>query len=113
MPMEEVILRLLVWALTAVAGWAVGRVTSTAKANKQERKALYVGVRALLRREIVDAYESYIVRNEPMSVERYTEMRGIYDAYIGLNGNGTGKRMWREIEQKHIWIVGNGEGEKK
>lgn len=95
MMLEEVILRLLVWTLTALVGWAVGRITSTAKADKEEREALYAGVRALLRSELMRTHHQAILDGFITTTDREV-MQRTYDAYHTLHGNGVASVLYKE-----------------
>ena len=73
--------------------------------NKAFQKAIADGVRSLLRKNIVDAYELYVVHHSPLTVERYHELDAQHSAYKGLNGNGTVDHMWDELSCIDLHIV--------
>ena len=73
-------------------------------ADRFER-AMEVGMRCLLRQEIVDAYEKFIVDEKPISVERKREVIEAYEAYHDLGGDGLITDMYEEIKEKDTYIV--------
>lgn len=102
--MEEfwkVFLQLLPSIVTGVAGYLIA---IHRKRNKQERATAQI-IKALGRKEIMDAYQAYIVEEHHMTVERFEQLTEIFEAYTDLGGNGTAKRMYEEIKAKRPWIV--------
>lgn len=89
----------------ALSGWIVSARTSRTK----REKALSKGVLALLRTQLVDAYESYVVHGDRLTVERRHEIDMSYEAYRDLGGNGTIARLYQEICELPTYIVGEGE----
>lgn len=105
-PWDNIIQQVLVWALTAVVGVIVGRMSSLAKSDKEERMALYSGVRALLRSAIMNAHheamrDGYISTTDREVIER------AYNAYHGLDGNGVATKLYNEAmslpTREHEW----------
>lgn len=88
-----------------LSGWIVSARTSRTK----REKALSQGVLALLRTQLVDAYESYVVHCDRLTVERRHEIDMSYEAYKALGGNGTITRLYEEICEVPTYIVGEGE----
>lgn len=74
------------------------------KRTKEERATAQI-IKALGRKEIMDAYQVYIVEGHHMTVERFEQLTEIFEAYTTLGGNGTAKRMYEEIKAKRPWIV--------
>lgn len=96
-------------AIAALIGALVAGVIVSAKTNakraSEEMRSIKRGLRAILRKEIVDAYTCYVVEGQKMSVERFEELDESFEAYKGLGGNGTAKRLFEEIRAKRPWIV--------
>lgn len=107
--MEPIAMIAVSEAISALIGALVAgiivRVKSTAKTASKEMRAIKLGVKAMLRKEIVDAYQYYIVEGHKMTLERYQELKESYEAYLALGGNGIAKRLFKEIEEKKPWIV--------
>lgn len=96
--MQEIIPYVLGWLvptiLAAVAGFLGGRM----KRITARDKAIEEGMRVLLRAEISRKYERYVVDGRPMTPEVRRELEEEWKAYHeGLDGNGTGEAMYREL----------------
>lgn len=76
---------------------ACGYLGATATRLKARDAALYDGMKAILRRELVDDFEEYVVEAHPLSLERKREVDECYAAYKALGGNGTGAQMYAKI----------------
>lgn len=98
-PVETVLTQVLLWVVTGVLGWIVGRMASAAKSDKREREALYSGMQCLLRAELVDKHDRYVNNKEPMRYYDRKNLEQVYFAYKGLKGNGLGDKLWKEIEE--------------
>lgn len=97
----RVALQLLPSILTGVAGYLAAMLR---RRTKQEKATAQI-IKALGRKEIMDAYQTYVVEEHHMTVERFGQLSEIFGAYTDLGGNGTAKRMFEEIKAKRPWIV--------
>lgn len=86
-------MQVLSLAVAGVCGWLVARVRQL---NRRDA-ALYSGMKALLRKELMNDFETYVVNKRPLSVERKREIDECYEAYSALGGNGTGKQMYEKL----------------
>ena len=68
-------------------------------------EAMALGMKALLRAQIVNFYDTYHNQERPLSVERRRELDEMYTAYHALGGNGTVTAMYEELKASDIWIV--------
>lgn len=75
------------------------------RADAGRREALYKGMKASLRKDLVDAYRDHVTEGKPLTVERMHEITEGYNAYRALGGNGTGKAMYEGICEVPIAIV--------
>lgn len=91
--------------LCAAASAAFGAALATLKKRTAQDKAMGQILKAIGRKEIMDAYQAYIIEGHKMTVERYEQLTEIYEAYAALGGNGTAKRMYEEITAKRPWVV--------
>ena len=96
---------LVSWAITGALGALVGFLATKLHTRTKYDKSMQIGMRCLLRKEIVDAYEKFIVDKKPISVERKREIIEAYDAYHDLGGNGVITDMFNEIKDKDTYIV--------
>lgn len=72
------------------------------RANRDE--AMMLGMKALLRGQIVDFYYTYHNQSRHISLERKRELDEMYTAYHALGGNGTITQMYDELKSSDIWI---------
>ena len=87
--------------LAACAGFFAGKV----KRLTARDKAIEEGVRCMLRAEISRKYERYVVDGRPMTAEVRRELEEEWHAYHdGLQGNGTGEAMDRELCEGKLTI---------
>lgn len=103
-PIDQVLSQLLVMALSAIAGWLGGKLKGAAAERKkaeeekhEERDSMRGMLRMLLYYRIKDLFEEYVVRGEPITGADKHEIEEIYDYYQSLNGNGEGRRMYKEL----------------
>lgn len=101
MDIWQMFIALLPSLATGVFGYLVAMLR---KRTKEERATAKI-IKALGRKEIMDAYQTYIVDERHMSVERFEQLTEIFEAYTDLGGNGTARRMYKEIKAKRPWIV--------
>jgi len=94
---ENVLYQLLIWVITAIVGWLVGRLTSMAKRENQKMDALMDGVRSLLRNELVKTHKECVVKNAGCTLVDKEVTERNYRAYHALGGNGTGTALYDEI----------------
>lgn len=102
----------IISALVAVVSFAMGWIISArnhiAAKEKQlaeRQEAICKGLLALIRSQIVDDYEHYVVRGAPLTVERRHEMDRAFDAYKALGGNGTIGHLYEEIKKVPTYIA--------
>lgn len=88
-----------------VVGGLSKRIATTFRGQREIEEAKNEIVKCSARRDILEAYERYIVRGEHMSITRYDEIEREYKAYKKLGGNGTAKAYMEEIEKKRPYLV--------
>lgn len=96
----------------ALTGWIISARRSRSEREREIAKkqdAIREGVLALLRAQLVDAYEKYVVHGAPLTVERRHEIDRAFAAYKALGGNGTIERLYAEICKLPTHIVGESE----
>lgn len=91
-------------AVSAVCGWLLAQMSSIHKRDE----AIFAGMKAVLRREIVDAYQEYVVNAEPLSIERKQEVGDCYAAYAELGGNGLGEQLYKEFCEVPVIVLSSG-----
>lgn len=88
--------------LSAVVGYLLAAARGLAKRGSQHDKAMEQGMRALLRQQLIDYHDRYVVQGKPCPVAAKEQATSIYTAYHDLNGNGTGTQLYTEIMAKHM-----------
>lgn len=96
--MEKIIPYVIGWMVPTLLGAALGYLMGKVKRLTARDKAIEEGMRVLLRAEISRKYERYVVDGKPMTIEVRRELEDEWHAYHdGLDGNGTGETMYREL----------------
>lgn len=97
-------------AITTVVGGVVGAIVSSLVASVKtsahkatdEDKAMRDGMRALLWREIKNIHAE-AMRNGGLTIADRRHLERVYGAYHGgLEGNGTGTRLFEESMEKPV-----------
>ena len=99
-------------ALTFAIGWIVSaRKSRTTREHDlaEKQDALREGMLAIMRSNIMDAYERYVLHGAPLTVARRECIDKEHEAYHLNGGNSTGDRMYQEICNVHTHIVGEKE----
>ena len=94
----------LPWSITTVLSFALGFLTTRLRQINQRDIAMADGIRVLLRKQLVDSYDKFVVQKHRMTVERKAEIDEAYKAYAALEGNGTITTMYQEIQEVSVWI---------
>lgn len=84
---------------------ACGYLGAQVKRLSARDAALYDGMKALLRRQLVDDFEEYVIDGRAMSIERKTEIADCYAAYHALGGNGVGDEMFAKLSNVKMEVV--------
>ena len=94
---NPIIAQLVSLAVAAAFGAATGYLASRLKRITTRDRAIEEGVKSILRHELMDDFDTYAVRGEPLTMERRREIDECYHAYAALGGNGTGKSVYERI----------------
>ena len=103
--METVTASILIFIATGALGALGGFVMATYTKFAKQVRAAFKLTKAQGRKEIVDAYQLFVVEGRHMTIERHRELAETYEAYTTLGGNGTAKRLWSELGEIDPWIV--------
>lgn len=66
--------------------------------QRKRQKALENGVKALLRDRIIQACEYYTAKQK-VSIHGMENIESMFEAYSGLDGNGTAAKMVQEVRE--------------
>lgn len=95
----EVLINPIVSQVVGIAvAAACGYLGAQVKRLNARDKALYDGMKAVLRRQLVDDFERYVVDKNPLGIERKQEITDCYAAYSELGGNGLGHEMYEKLK---------------
>ena len=100
---------------TAALGWIVSARKSRLKQTEELKKEIEslsrandMGTMALMRMRLVDAFEEYVIRKRPMSIERKQEIENLWEAYHdGMGGDGTAEPLYEALHEVKPHIVGS------
>lgn len=79
--------------VAGICGWLAAQL----RGLKRRDEALYAGMRVLLRSQLFDAYDAYVVSSAKLSYERKEEVAEAYNAYSELGGNGVVSKMYEAV----------------
>ena len=94
---DQILSQLVSLTVAGVFGIVAGYLGGKVRRLTTRDKAIEEGVKSILRHELMDAYEMYVVRGMPLTMERRREIDECYHAYSELGGNGTGKTAYEAI----------------
>ena len=83
--------------LTSLLGWIVWLL----KKQKKDRDANSKGTMLLLRVQLIEYHDKYMMLGDIPSYA-YENFMEMYDAYHALGGNGMITKMMHEIEELHL-----------
>lgn len=95
---DPIILQIIGIIVAATCGWLGAQYTRMRKKDE----ALYNGMAVLLRANIAEAYDKYVIQQRPLTMEAKREIDETHDAYAGLGQNSTGTQMYAEICERPI-----------
>lgn len=100
----QLVLQLLMMALTGAVGWLGGKIKGAAKEREEsrardskERDDIRSIQRLLLYYRLKDLFDEYVVNGDSISSADKHEVEEVYNHYHDLGGNGEGSRMYKEI----------------
>lgn len=99
---ESIAAQVIGWAITAGMGAAVGALATRASKASARDAAMQRGMMAVMRSQLIDMHERYVVEGKPCAVDAKEQATDVYEAYAGLGGNGTGKHLYQEIMAAHV-----------
>ena len=102
---------ILKWLITFILGTIIGFIGTLLKKEKQKNteiekkdKAIENAVQALLRNELIRRYREYKTKRE-MTILDKENIDHLYTEYRNLNGNGTVKELYEDMENINIKII--------
>lgn len=92
------------YLIPTILGAIIGFISTKVKANSKKDKAIEEGVQALLRNELIRRYREYEDKGE-MSILDKENMEAMFKQYENLGGNGTVKKMYKELLELPTKII--------
>lgn len=92
----------VIGALAASLKSAMDRERRSDERFEAEHSALVAGMRELLKAQLYDMHERYVVGSAPMAYEAKERAESIYRAYHSLGGNGTGTHIFNELMASYV-----------
>lgn len=101
--LNPIIMQVIGIAVAGICGWLAARV----KHLSTRENALYEGMKAVLRKELVDDFEKYVQHGDEhiLTIERKREIDECYAAYSALGGNGTGAQIYERLCEVKVDVV--------
>lgn len=103
--MDYYITVIIVQIITLIVAGAAGFLCGISRKTLTRLNAFERGMKASLRRDLVDSYERYVQEGQVLTIERKHEIVDAYEAYSALGGNGTGKQMYEAICDVEVTVV--------
>ena len=89
--------------ISALVGALVSGILTRARSITTQQRAIDAGVQELLKAELYDIYDEYVLGDKPMPVYVHDIASGCYTAYHdGLGGNGTGTMLYEAISKQPL-----------
>lgn len=85
-------------AVLTILGALYRKMSKQIREDREKQKAIEDGMRALLRNEIITAYNQYVVDKKYCPVYGKENVNAMYDAYHRLGGNGTITQLKQQID---------------
>lgn len=101
---QQIAAQLVSLAVSALFGALVGFLGSRLRRVTQRDRAIEEGVKSILRHELMDDFETFVVEGKTLTMERRREIDECYHAYAALGGNGTGRDAYERICALHIQL---------
>lgn len=92
------------WVVTTICSGIIGFLIARVKSLKKRDKAIEQGLRVLLGKTIIDAYDLYHNQERRLTVERKREIDEAYLAYHALGGNGTITAIYDDLTESNLWV---------
>lgn len=88
--------------IAAISPPILGYIIWLLKRQKRSDDANNLGTMLLLRMQLIDYHDKYVIKKHPMPPYAYENFCDMYDAYKELGGNSMVKKMAEEIREIHI-----------
>lgn len=94
---QVVVTQLLSLTIAACFGGLVGFLGGQVKRLTARDRAIEQGIGVILRRQLMEDYETHVINGHPLTMEQRREIDECFAAYNGLGLNGTGRRAYEAL----------------
>ena len=95
--MDPITSQLVSLIVAAAFGVATGYLGGKVKRLTARDRAIEQGIGVILRRQLMDDYETHVINGEPLTMEQRREIDECWAAYNGLGLNGSGARAYEAL----------------
>jgi len=104
MDINSIAASVIVWVVTALLGYIIGKAHEYKKAQKQKDSdraklddAMQMGMRSLLRNALMEMHRRCVINQKWCELVDKEVTERNYIAYHALGGNGTGTKLYNDI----------------
>lgn len=84
--------------VSAVVALVFNRLIRRSVDGIDGQKAMYEGVKTLLRNELVAAHREWVEEKGYITLEALEYIEDTYKCYHAMKGNGSGTKLWEDIK---------------
>lgn len=92
--MDAIASQLVSLTVAAIFGVVTGYLGGKVKRLTARDRAIEQGIGVILRRQLMEDYETHVINGEPLTMEQRREIDECFVAYSGLGLNGSGRRAY-------------------
>ena len=95
--MNPITQQLVSLTVAALFGIVTGYLGGKVKRLTARDRAIEQGIGVILRRQLMEDYETHVINGEPLTMEQRREIDECWAAYNGLGLNGSGARAYEAL----------------
>ena len=95
---ETIIQYILSPIIVALVGYVVYLLKEQKAGDDRRAK----GIMLLLRRELINSHNQYVIKGETLGREEYEDIVEVYECYKALGGNSMADKLYKEIDELKI-----------
>ena len=95
--MDPITQQLISLTVAALFGIVTGYLGGKVKRLTARDRAIEQGIGVILRRQLMEDYETHVINGHPLTMEQRREIDECFAAYNGLGLNGSGARVYEAL----------------
>ena len=95
--MNPIVQQLVSLLVAAAFGVVTGYLGGKVKRLTARDRAIEQGIGVILRRQLMEDYETHVINGHPLSMEQRREIDESFAAYSGLGLNGSGRTAYEAL----------------